>query len=218
MQNNYMDKIIEMLGVKYNELFSIDSDIEHKYYIDTKGCWQIEKDSTKKIFSPETLTALLNGNNSIIYRKHTGLENISDEDDIIYLLNGNSVNNLYKTEHELKYNEFTSSLIRNHWLMYIKIKKQLAKVASELNEEPINFDDNGVAKYYMYCNFVNREYCINIDVTYTMMLDTIYFSSREAAEKAIKIVGEDNLIYLLSQFTPYKNYSDKPFKQPIMLI
>lgn len=203
MSKNYMEKVAQMLGVEMGEKFTVKCYETCEFYITENGlhCNRVEL-PTKII-----LSNIMTGEEEIIKipkRKHTGLENVAKKDETVYILFGFRQGVSAIEPAELQTDFFTDKEIRDNWERYIDIKKRLAKAASELNTEPIDWNDCRQEKWYICCP--NRETltCYHID---GYPNDGVFFTSKEAAQKAIEIVGKVDLIWMLRDFQPFIGYS-----------
>lgn len=106
---------------------------------------------------------------------------------------------------ELNPNHFTDLTIRDNWQRYFDIKKRLAKAASEPNTESIDWNSGALMKWRIYCKADDD--CLDYSSNLFAPGDGIYFTSKEAAEKAVEIVGQNDLIWMLRDFQPYIGYS-----------
>lgn len=200
MSKNYMEQVAQMLGVEFGEKFTVKCYETCEFYITKNGlhCNRVEL-PTKII-----LSNIMTGEEEIIKipkRKHTGLEDVVESDGIYGLFGG-----VYSAQsnRSLKPSEFTDMTIRHNWRRYIDIKKRLAKAASELNTEPIDWNDCRQEKWYICCPDRETLTCYHID---GYPNDGVFFTSKEAAQKAVEIVGEKDLIWMLRDFQPYLGYS-----------
>lgn len=92
-----------------------------------------------------------------------------------YIDNGcYKIGNCFKTEEDAKFA-----------LEKAKVEAELRRFAEENNEF-----DTSVMRYFISYNLDLK---ITIDQFYGIRLKSIYFSSKEAAEKAIKTIGEERL-------------------------
>ncbi len=199
---NYMEKIAQMLGVEMEEKFNIEDFKDCKFYISENGlqCKGVE------LYCPEIFTDLIAGQykvTKIPQRKHTGLEDV-EAGDPIYMLFGRS-DGRARHKGSLSGATFSDETIRNNWERYIVIKKHLAKAASELNTEPIDWNDEYKAKWYISCDPKDNK--LKINCIYKEPGDAIYFNKAGAAKKAIEIVGKDDLIWMLRDFQAFIGYS-----------
>ena len=202
MGKNYMEKVAQMLGVEMNERFRIKELANHKFYINENGL-QCE---TNAMFVPEYFNDLVAGKyeiRKIPKRKHTGLEDVEAGDRIYRLFDMISPLTALKKQELMSYS-FADETIRDNWERYIDIKKRLAKAASELNTEPIDWNNCNQKKWSIYYNNDNGD----LDSWYwnSSVVDEIYFTSREAAREAIEIVGKDDLVWMLRGFQPFIGY------------
>ncbi len=205
MSQNYMEKVAQMLGVEMGEKFTVKCYETCEFYITENGlhCNRVEL-PTKII-----LSNIMTGEEEIIKipkRKHTGLEDV-DAGQNVYLLFGarDGIRCPHKTVNGTEW--FTDKYIRDNWERYISTKKRLAQAASELNTESIQWDnmEQEQAKWYIFYGKYTRD--IEIGETNSLCCDNIYFTSQEAAEKAIEIVGEKELVWMLRDFQPFIGYS-----------
>lgn len=201
---NYTEQVAQMLGVEMGEKFRIKEIADHKFYINKNGL-QCE---TSELFMPDYFSDLITGKYEIVKiskRKHTGLEDLEEGDEVYPLFGFFDEeivpdNTLYITEC------FSDKEIRDNWERYIDIKKRLAKAASELNNEPIDWNDDNKKKWYISCDPQDNNNLV-VDYIYKGPEDAIYFNKAGAAKKAIEIVGEKDLIWMLRDFQPFIGYS-----------
>ena len=202
MSKNYMEQVAQMLGVEMGEKFKIEDFKDHKFYISENGL----QCKGAKLYCTEIFTDLIAGQYKVTKApqwKHTGLEDV-EANDPIYMLFGRS-DGRARHKGSLSGAIFSDETIRNNWERYIVIKKHLAKAASELNTEPIDWDENK-PKWYICCDPKD-----NNNLTFNRICkgpeDAIYFNKAEAAKKAIEIVGKDDLIWMLRDFQAFIGYS-----------
>lgn len=205
MSKNYMEQVARMLGVEMGEKFKIKSFEQYKFYINENGLQS--ETSGLLLFVPDYFSDLIAGKYEIVKipkRKHTGLEAVQKDEWIYPMFDVVNCMKISK-ERDLTTCEFSDRKIRNNWERYIAIKKRLAKAASELNTEPIDWINNAQAKWSIYYNNDNS----NLELCYgnTCPTDKIYFTSKEAAQKAIEIVGKGDLIWMLRDFQAFIGYS-----------
>ena len=205
MSKNYMEHVAQMLGVEMEERFKIKTFEQYKFYINENGL-QCDNDD---LSAKSILSDLITGKHKIRKipkRKHTGLEEVQ-EGEWVYPLFDVVDRMKSAEERQLGTREFSDRKIRDNWKRYIDIKKRLARAASELNAEPIQWDnmEQEQAKWYIFYGKYTRD--IEIGETNSLCCDNIYFTSKEAADKAIEIVGEDDLIWMLRDFQPFIGYS-----------
>lgn len=92
--------------------------------------------------------------------------------------------NYFKTEEEAQ--EYADVL---------EIKRQLIKFADEHNKK-IDWKDSQALKWYLYCGEPTET--IVIGYTYYKHPETVYFSSKELVQQAVKEIGEENIIKYLT--------------------
>ena len=202
MGKNYMEQVARMLGVEMNERFRIKDLADHKFYINENGL-QCE---TYEIPVSGYFNDILAGKYEIVKipkRKHTGLEDVVEGDSIFGVF---CRAYLVHSDRPLKPLEFTDRDVRDNWERYISIKKRLAKAASELNTEPFDLNNDEQFKWYIGWSPDNPDR-LETDYILRGSEGAIYFTSQKAAERAIEIVGKDDLIWLLRDFQPYLGYS-----------
>lgn len=210
---NIMEDVAHKLGVEIGEIFGINFG-DGKYKFENGDIWSW--DNRYEIWKPvlyDTVAKLLNGryeirkidNESI--SKHTGARDLyTGVEDVkegqkIYPFCEDPYISPYDSE--LEFNEFTDEKVKNDWERAIEIYKRLAKAASELNTEPIDWDKEQ-KKWYICCGRDNYLVC---DWVYQGADGgRIYFTSSQAARKAIEVVGKDDLLWLFIEFEPYKGY------------
>lgn len=130
--------------------------------------------------------------------KHTGFEH-PGYDGIIYNINGSQYT---ANEREtLKSDEYSDKQIRDNWRRKQQIERRLYEAAAMLNKEPIDRLNVNVDKYFIYWDAGNIK--INVGRIYSTCSTNLLFESEEAAQKAIDIVGKDDLIWLFRDFQPY---------------
>ena len=201
MSKNYMEQVARMLGVEMGERFEIKEIADRKFYINENGL-QCE---TNEMFVPDYFNDLVAGKYEMVkitQRKHTGLEDVEAGDCIYRLFDTLSHLTALKKQ-KLESSYFADKTIRDNWERYIAIKKRLATAASELNTEPIDWNDCRQEKWYICCPDRETLTCYHID---GYPNDGVFFTSKEAAQKAIEIVGEKDLIWMLRDFQPYLGY------------
>ena len=206
MSKNYMEHVAQMLGVEMGEKFEIEDFKDCKFYISKDGL----KCNSDEASANYVLSDLITGKHEIRKipkRKHTGLEDVQ-EDEWIYSLFNDVLNSMKSSKgRKLAIREFSDKKIRNNWERYIDVKKRLARAASELNTEPIDWNNCNQKKWSIYYNNDNGD----LDSCYwnSSVVDEIYFTSREATREAIEIVGKDDLVWMLRCFQPFIGYSEE---------
>lgn len=129
---------------------------------------------------------------------HTGFEH-PGYDGIIYNIDGSQYT---ANEREtLKPDEFSDKQIRDNWQRKQQIERRLYEAAAMLNKKPIDEENVGIKRYFIFWDFIYER--LDIREHICSRHTTVYFESEEAAEKAIDIVGKDDLIWLLRDFRPY---------------
>lgn len=88
--------------------------------------------------------------------------------------------NCFRTEEEAKFA-----------VEKIKVTTELKRFAEENNEKELDWDKYRQPKYHLVYNYESKN--IIIDYTCKHKFNSIYFSSREITEKAIKTIGEERL-------------------------
>ncbi len=203
---NIMEDVAHKLGVEIGEIFGINFG-DGKYKFENGDIWSW--DNRYEIWKPvlyDTVAKLLNGRYEIrkIDNTHTsrctGVEDVKEGQKIYPFCEDPYVS---PYDSELEFNEFTDEKVKNDWERAIEIYKRLAKAASELNTEPIDWNKEQ-KKWYICCGRDNYLVC---DCVYQGADGgRIYFTSSQAARKAIEIVGKDDLLWLFIEFEPYKGY------------
>ena len=185
MSKNYIEKVAQMLGVEMGEVFRVKNFGNRKFYINENGLQCSDLNISGRVI----LSDLLLEHCELVKipkRKHTGIEDVV-EGDKIYPLFG-LPDGMIATDNIMSITEyFSDEEIRDNWERYIAIKKRLAKVASELNTEPIDWNNCNQAKWNIYYNNDNSN--LELWCWHSSVVDDIYFTSHEAAQKAIEIVG-----------------------------
>lgn len=207
MSKNYMEQIAQMLGVEIGEKFEIEDFKDCKFYISKDGL----KCNSDEASANYVLSDLITGKHEIRKipkLKHTGLEDVQ-EDEWIYPLFNDVLNGMKSSkERKLAIREFSDKKIRDNWERYIVIKKRLAKAASELNTESIDWNDENQMKWYISCDPKDNNNLI-VEYIYKGPVDSIYFNTKGATKTAIEIVGKDDLIWMLRDFQPFIGYSEE---------
>lgn len=90
-----------------------------------------------------------------------------------------SIGNCFRTEEEAKF-----------VVEKIKVTAELKKLAEENNEE-LNWKNEDQPKYHLIYNYESKN--IIIDYTCKYKFNSIYFSSKEIAKRAIETIGEKRL-------------------------
>lgn len=94
--------------------------------------------------------------------------------------NSCTIGNCFKDKEEAK---FTAEKL--------KVIAELKRFAQEHDKLEINWNDSDQNKYYFYYNSIYKK--IDIGFVYGMKTNTIYFTSQEIAEQAIKAIGEERI-------------------------
>ncbi len=207
MSKNYMEQVARMLGVEVEERFKIKGYEDSKFYINKDG---LQCNCSNNEIVTGILSNIMTGKYEIVKipkRKHTGLESVAKKDEAVYILFGFRQSVSAPEPAELQTDFFTDKEIRNNWERYIDIKKRLARAASELNTEPIDWNDENKAKWYISCDPKDNNDLIFNNRIYKGPGDDIYFNKAGAAKKAIEIVGKDDLIWMLRDFQAFIGYS-----------
>lgn len=207
MSKNYMEQVAQMLGIDLGERFKIYNTVSP--YSNSNKIYHLTKRGIcddEGVIYPTLITDILNGTQAIKkipQRKHTGLENVAKKDEAVYILFGFRQSVSAPEPAELQTDFFTDKEIRDNWERYIDIKKRLARAASELNTAPIDWDDCRQEKWFICCHDHETLTCHYIDCGTD---EGVFFTSEEAAQKAIEIIGKDDLIWMLRDFQPYLGY------------
>lgn len=90
-----------------------------------------------------------------------------------------SIGNCFKTEEEAEFE-----------VERLKIVTQLKHMAEAWNTCEIDWEDENQPKYYI---IYIRTYGLSWGYDYLIQKDVIYFTTAEACEKAIKLIGEERL-------------------------
>lgn len=102
--------------------------------------------------------------------------NVGDEvDKILY-----EIGNCFKTKEEAEF-----ALGRQ------KVITELKRFALENNECELDWNNSTQCKYEIYYDTNNK--MVNVNSLHTFKQNTVYFSSKEIAEKAIETIGKDRL-------------------------
>ena len=201
MSKNYIEKVAQMLGVEMGEVFRVKNFGNRKFYINENGLQCSDLNISGRVI----LSDLLLEHCELVKipkRKHTGIEDIV-EGDKIYPLFG-LPDGMIATDNMMSITEyFSDEEIRDNWERYIRIKIHLAKAASELNTAPIDWDDCRQEKWFICCRDHETLTCHYIDCGAD---EGVFFTSEEAARKAIEIVGKDDLIWMLRDFQAFIGY------------
>ena len=96
-----------------------------------------------------------------------------------------------------KFQPYNSSVFTNkYYLSKLLTFRKLLEVADYLNDNwKPNWNDVNQLKYYISYNYEKNIF--EIDYSRYINSELIYFSSRENAEKAIEIIGKEELKYAL---------------------
>lgn len=202
---NRMKEIANMLGVEFGERFYICRTVGSKhycgeYYFNNSGLYYDRKEPFREsLSSPDIFNELLNGTAEIKkIQKHTGLEH-PGYDGIIYSLDGGQYTD--NSRDKLTPLEFSDKQLRDDYARAMDIYRRLVEAAAMLNGSPIDKLDLGIFNYYIYWDACDKNLCLGN--TYSVCDLTVFFESEQAAEKAIEIVGKDDLIWLFRGFQPY---------------
>lgn len=155
---------------------------------------------TKVLINGKAVDAILDDEQvkAALEVKHTGLEH-PGYDGIIYSLDGGQYTD--NSRDKLTPLEFSDKQLRDDWRRKQDIERRLYEATAVVNSVPIDKLNTDVFKYFIYWNDGN----IKLDVG--AMCGTcdvkVLFESEQAAEKAIEIVGKDDLIWLFRDFQPY---------------
>lgn len=131
-------------------------------------------------------------------QKHTGLEH-PGYDGVIYNLDGGQYTD--NSRDNLTPLEFSDKQLRDDYKRAMDIYRRLVEAAAMLNSAPIDKLDMDIPKYHLYWSNYNK--MLSSDDICTMCDTKVLFESKEAAKKAIDIVGRDDLIWLFRDFQPY---------------
>lgn len=200
---NYMEQVAQMLGVDMEERFEIEDFEECDFCISNNGL----ESSRLDLYCPAIFTDLIAGRYEVTkIPQHTGLEDVEEGTTTLYTLFGPGSGFSLCYKKYITEPLFSDRMICNNWERYIRIKLRLAKAASELNTEPIDWNDENKAKWYISCDPNNNDLIFNNRI-YKGPGDDIYFNKAGAAKKAIEIVGKDDLIWMLRDFQAFIGYS-----------
>lgn len=218
MPNNYIKDIIKVLGVELGEKFYIDGiGLNNVQFCITPIGLQLANHTNQSLTCNDILGYLIAGKGTIrkcVSDKQTGIDDIKCGH-VVYPLFDQEFRASKDSDYITNPQNFTSLNICLNWEKYITIKKQLAKIASELNDKPLNWYSTSQEKWtivYLTSNETLEPRMIQKTFAYTgdtgnILSDQICFTSKEACNVAINTVGKDNLIWLLRDFQPYLNYS-----------
>ena len=81
-----------------------------------------------------------------------------------------------------------------------KLMRQLRRFAVENRKETINWTDENQNKYYLYYDYINKEFFIT-STSYWRTSGQIYFDAKETAQQAIETFKNELLWY----FTEYRD-------------
>ena len=212
---NIMKDVAHKLGVEIGEKFAI-GDCERNVAL---GTGKFEDDGLYLIGrygvisdSDYVLKRLLNGTYKVckmdetLMAKETGLEDVQEYQQV-YVFGGSPY--MAPCLRELNFNEFTDEKVKNDWERAIEIYKRLAKVASELNTEPIDWDNKKQEKWSIFCDNDDQP-ALGIGQSTSVADHNIYFTSSNAADMAIDRVGANDLLWLFNEFEPFKGYYPSP--------
>lgn len=205
---NYMEKVAQMLGVNMGEKFYVVDETNLKVLVRMTERGIVDDGGA---YRSEALRYLICGEykvQKIPKQKHTGLETI-EKGKPFYTLYGPREGFNICYEPNLIGDGFSDKTIRDNWERYIDVKKRLAKAASEINPVPIDWGNSNQPKYFIYCNRTAKEPLVDETNIYT---DDICFTSKEGAKRAIKIVGKNDLLWMLRCFQPFIGYSTEAAK------
>lgn len=212
---NIMEDVAHKLGVEIGEIFGINFG-DGKYKFENGDIWSW--DNRYEIWKPvlyDTVAKLLNGRyeirkiDNVPISRYTGVRDIyTGVEDVkkgqkIYPFCEDPYISPYDSE--LEFNEFTDEKVKNDLERVIEIYKRLAKAASKFNTEPIDRNNNSQKKWFIYYDSSDGGALVS-GFAFTTNGYNIYFTSKEAADKAIDMVGKDDLIWLFTEFEPYKGY------------
>ena len=93
------------------------------------------------------------------------------------------------------HNYFQTKDEAQEYARVFEIKRRLMAFADEHNEK-IDWKDSQALKWYLYCGEPTET--IVIGYTYHKHPETVYFSSKELAQQAVKEIGEENIIKYLT--------------------
>jgi hypothetical protein len=156
---------------------------------------------TKVLINGKAVDAVLDDEQvkaALEIKKHTGLEH-PGYDGFIYNLIGSQYTD--SARETLTPREFSDEQLRDDYVRAMDIYRRLVEAAAMLNSAPIDKLDMDIPKYHLYWSNYNK--MLSSDDICTMCDTKVLFESKEAAKKAIDIVGEDDLIWLFRDFQPY---------------
>lgn len=81
-----------------------------------------------------------------------------------------------------------------------KLMRQLRRFAVENRKDIIDWTNENQNKYYLYYDYVNKEFFIN-STSYWRTFGQIYFDTKETAQRALEIFKDELLWY----FTEYRD-------------
>ena len=138
-------------------------------------------------------------------KRHTGIEE-PERDDSIYYVDGDGILETYDYSSGEFENEYLRGRVTTDEQLCsdrdraAQIRFALEKYAAEHNAEPIDWSDK-TEKYHIVYNAHRKELQVVMDSFYKA--DTVYFSSEGVAWKAIKAVGEEDVLWLYRDHQPY---------------
>lgn len=200
---NSMNSVAELLRIKMDKPFYVYDPVARitypdKCYLREDGIsipiparfGSVGKDTSK------ILCALLAG---VFEARLVGAPNWVSEGDRVFDIGGT----MTRTEQDrrLEWYEFSRVDERNKWMRYFSIKRRLAMAAAEFNSTVIDWADEDQSKFYI-CVSVRDYNDVKLDIRCDDAIcdEHIYFDTMTAAEKAIKIVGEEDLIWMMRDF------------------
>lgn len=105
----------------------------------------------------------------------------------------NLVNECEMDSDNYRYNSYNYFKTKEAAEKYAKVLNTQAKIREVAEDnEPMDWDDTSQMKYYITYNFFIKK--IDVYSVSSIKGGNIYFSSRELAERAISVIGEDALI------------------------
>ena len=124
----------------------------------------------------------------------------------IYTLEDDTYN--AEDDRGLEWYEFISKNERDIWRRYFSIKRRLRETAAELNSSAIDWGDTDQPKFYICACFRDyNDFKLDIRCEDTVCEEHTYFDTMTAAKKAIEIVGEEDLIWMMRDFQSEIEYS-----------
>lgn len=177
--------VADFLGSRFEENNGGVNDMKTKVLINGKA--------VDAVLDDEQVKAALDAS-----QKHTGLEH-PGYDGVIYNLDGGQYTD--NSRDILTPREFSDKHLRDDYARAMDIYRRLVEAAAMLNSVPVEKFDGALFKYYLYLDNFDEE--LRWDSISSMYDTAVLFESKEAAQKAIDIVGEDDLIWLFRDFQPY---------------